>query len=149
MREGLAKVMRYFRMERGRIYVYDPIQNLLILHTSRGLDPKGLERVNLGEGFTGKAATTRCFLAQKVTDMANRERSGKPCHQVVCLPLVADDRLLGVVNLGATKTIELDPETIDLMLVVGNILALAVLNAQYAEEIRTQGSGRNILSPLG
>lgn len=139
VREGLAKVMRYFSMERGRFYTYDPARNLLILHTSRGLDAEGLESMGLGQGFTGKAAITRCFLAQKVMDMKNKERAemlaSLGIRSLVCLPLVVGDRLLGVMNLGSKKTIELEPETIDLMLVVGNILALAALNAQYAEEL--------------
>ena len=93
LREGLTKLMRHFRMKRGRVYVYDPKRNLLILHTSRGIDPQGLESMGLDEGFTGKAAVTRCFLAQKVTDMENKERSAKLASlgikSLICLPLVA------------------------------------------------------------
>ena len=143
--EGLKKVMRYFHMERGRVYVYDPEKNLLILHTSRGIDVQGLESMTLEEGFTGKAAISRCFLAQRVEDMKNKERAEKLASlgfkSLVCLPLVAGDRLLGVVNLGSKKKIELDPETVDLMVVAGNILALAALNAKYAQELAQQARG--------
>jgi len=136
---GLSKMMQQFQLEAGRIYLLDESGERLVLRAAKGIETHGLESMGLGEGFSGKAARSGCFLAQRVTDLEDRERSAMlsslGLQSVICLPLIAMDQMLGVMNLGARRIIELNMATIDLMVVLGNLIAVGVLNARQAEAL--------------
>ena len=141
---ALDKVQEQFSLEAGRIYLMDQDGQGLTLEAHRGLKITGLEHVDLGEGFSGRSAQQRCFIAQRVKDLENPARarllSSLGLVSIVCLPLIAADRVVGVMNLGASRLIRLDMETIDLLTVLGNIIAVAVQNARRAERLESQAA---------
>jgi signal transduction histidine kinase len=136
---GLTKMMRMFDMEYGRVYLLNESGDRLLLESDQGIEVAGLESMGINEGFSGKAARTGCFIAQRISDMENRERAellaGRGLESVVCLPLVAMDSPLGVMNLAASRIVELDMPTIDLMVVLGNLIAVSILNARQAQSL--------------
>lgn len=146
---ALARVLKFFHLDAGRIYLMDEAGETLNLAAFRGVDAEGLERVKINEGFTGKAARTRSFIAQHTSDLEDRERAKllvrKGFKIIICVPLVAMRNVVGVMNLAASKIIELDQAKIDLLISVGNLIAVAANNAKlYADlskkvkELKTQ-----------
>jgi len=111
----------------------------LNLAAFRGTDPGGLEHVGIMEGFTGKAARTRSFIAQHVSELEDRERAAlltsKGFKIIICVPLIAAGEVVGVMNLASGKLIKLDQEMIDLLEVIGNQISVAVKNAGLYENI--------------
>lgn len=138
---ALETMCRGFQVEAGRVYLLEP-GGQLALAASRGLAVEGLERMAVGQGFSGRAAATRSFLAQRVEDLDDSERAGLLAslglESVVCLPLIALGRVAGVMNLAARRIIELTPARIELMAVLGNLVAVAVMNVRQAGELREQ-----------
>jgi len=137
---ALARVLEHFHLDGGRIYLMDETASVLELMAHRGIEPTGLENVKPGEGFTGRAAVNRCFLAGRVTDLEDPKRVnmllGKGYETIACVPLISQDRVMGVMNLAAHGVMDLDPRKIDLLLIVGNQIANAASNARLYEEIR-------------
>jgi signal transduction histidine kinase len=136
---SLLKMMQQFHTEYGRVYLLNETGDRLVLASSQGIVVAGLESMGIEEGFSGKAARSGCFLAQRISDMEDQERAAllasRGLESVVCLPLIAMDNTLGVMNLAASRLIELDLTTIDLMVVLGNLIAVSILNARQAEAL--------------
>jgi GAF domain-containing protein len=136
--EALSKIMEFFELEVGRIYLMDESGEFLSLAAHRGVDTEGLETVRISEGFSGKAARTKSFIAQHVSDLEDEERGRlllkKGIKVVICVPLLAAGNVVGVMNLGADQVIDIDQDRIDLLISIGNQIAIAVNNARlYAE----------------
>ena len=75
LRKGfLRKNLEYFFLEAGRIYLMDNAGQLH-LTAHQGMKPKGLEKLGLDEGFSGKAARTKCFIAQHVSELEDKKRA--------------------------------------------------------------------------
>jgi signal transduction histidine kinase len=146
---ALAKMLEFFDFVAGRIYLMDESGDSLSLAAAKGLDTEGLQRVKINEGFTGRSARTRSFIAQHVSELGDKQRAqlltGKGLKIIICVPLMAMSKVVGVMNLAAGRIIELDQAKIDLLISVGNLIAIAVNNAiLYADlkkkvkELKTQ-----------
>lgn len=134
-----SKVIEHFGFKAARMYLMDKNGSSLSLVASHGVDTTGLEHVRITEGFTGKAARTRSFIAQHVSDLEDKARSamllGKGFKVVVCVPLIHMDKVLGVMNLGVDRYIRLSKAKIDLLVAVGNAIAVAVNHSRLCEEL--------------
>jgi signal transduction histidine kinase len=139
---GLSQVLKHFEMDAGRFYLLEQDGQHLRMAASLGVNTTGLKRMSINEGFTGKAARTRQFIAQHVSELPDKARvemlTRKGLQVVVCVPLIALDQLVGVLNLGARRVIQLDQQTIDLFIVIGNQIAVAANNARLQEELRAK-----------
>ncbi len=137
---GLSAVLKHFHLDAGRLYLMEEDGRHLRLAASLGVNTVGLKRVPLSEGFSGKAASTRQFIAQHVSELDDPARvallSKKGLKIVICVPLIALDKVVGVLNLGARRIIQLDQTTIDLLMLLGNQIAVAVNNARLQEDLR-------------
>jgi signal transduction histidine kinase len=137
---ALAKVLEFFEIEAGRIYLVDDSEENLVLGACIGVDSVGLERLKMGEGFSGKAAATRSFIAQHVSELPDRTRAelllSKGFDVIICVPLIAMDRVLGVMNLATNRPIEFESAQIDLLISIGNQIAVAVNNARLYEDLQ-------------
>ena len=126
---ALAIVLDHFDLDAGRIYLLDPAEQSLTLAAHMGMDISGLETVRLDEGFSGKSARTKSFIAQHVSELADNERaallSRKGLEIVICVPFIVMDRVEGVMNLAAKKIIELDQERMDLLMTMGHQIGVA------------------------
>ncbi|MDY6910112.1 MAG: ATP-binding protein [Thermodesulfobacteriota bacterium] len=136
---ALEVVCGHFQLDAARLYLLDSETNTLVLKASRGLDPAGLEIVHMDEGFSGRSARNRCFIAQNVSDLTDRKRGAllrsKGLKVVVCVPMIVLDRVEGVMNLSSRGFFELDPEKIDLLMVMGHQIGAAVANARIMLEL--------------
>jgi signal transduction histidine kinase len=136
---ALAKVIDHFGVQAGRIYLLDQSERILILVASMGIDTHGLEQLSVTEGFSGKAARTRSLVAQHVSDLADRERAALLIRQgfkvIICVPLLISDKVVGVMNLAAGKTVRLNQQKADLLVAVGNAIAIAVNHAKLYGEL--------------
>jgi signal transduction histidine kinase len=137
---ALTRVLDHFGFEGGRIYLMGEDGKHLTLAAHSGIEPLGLETVGIEEGFSGKAARTRSFLAGRVRDLEDRQRVrlllGKGYEMIVCVPLIALDKVVGVMNLATDRVIELDQSKIDLLMIVGNQIATAANNALLYENVQ-------------
>jgi signal transduction histidine kinase len=139
---ALAKVLEFFDLAAGRIYLVDETGQYLLLGACIGVDSTGLERVKIGEGFSGRAARTRSFIAQHVSELEDKVRAELLLHKgfqiVICVPLIAMDQVLGVMNLAASRVIEFDSAQIDLLISIGNQIAVAINNARLYEDLQSK-----------
>ncbi|MBW2203796.1 MAG: GAF domain-containing protein [Deltaproteobacteria bacterium] len=135
---ALSRILKHFDLEAGRIYLLNGTGQYLYLVAHQGMEPHGLERVSINEGFSGKAVRTKSFIAQHVSDLKDKKRSvllsDKGLDIVLCVPLITMDRVRGVMNLATSKDIQLDQGKIDLLTTIGNQIAVAADNARlYAD----------------
>lgn len=136
---ALSKVLEHFNLDAGRIYRVESDCEYLVLEAHQGVETEGLERVHISEGFSGKAARTRSFIAQYVSELEDRRRAELLLKQgfeiVICVPLIALDKVFGVMNLASRKVIELDQAKLDLLITVGNQIAVAANDAVLYENL--------------
>ena len=139
---ALSRVLKHFDLEAGRIYLLNETEQYLYLVAHQGMTSHGLERIGINEGFTGKAARTRSFIAQHVSDLEDRKRSvllsDKGFNIVLCVPLITMDRVRGVMNLATSEDIQLDQGKIDLLTTIGNQMAVAADNARLYADLEDQ-----------
>ena len=140
LRGALAIVLKHFDLDSGRIYLFEPKKQVLVLTAHTGLDVSGLERVGMEDSFSGKAARTKSFIAQHVSELANKERAKllalKGLKIIVCVPFVVRDRVEGVMNLGSKKVINLGQEEIDLLMTMGHQIGVASNNARIYQDLQ-------------
>jgi signal transduction histidine kinase len=121
---ALSIVLDHFGLDAGRIYLMDETELYLTLAAHRGLDITGLEKVHLDEGFSGKSARTKSFIAQHISELEDRERAEilarKGLEIVICVPFIVMDRVEGVINLAGKKSIRLSHEDVDLLMAMGH-----------------------------
>ena len=137
---ALSKVLEYFDLDAGRIYLLDDEESSFYLAAHQGMEPMGLERLSFHEGFSGKAARTRSFIAQYVSELEDSQRmemlSKKGLKTIICVPLIVMDKVLGVLNLASGSMISLDQDKIDLCIAVGNQIAIALNNARIYQDLK-------------
>ncbi|MBF0551726.1 MAG: GAF domain-containing sensor histidine kinase [Deltaproteobacteria bacterium] len=137
---ALSLVMANFEFHAGRIYLKEENQESLRLAAYRGLEPLGLERVKIGEGFTGKSAETKSFLAQPVTDLINKERArllqSKGFMVAVCVPMIVGEEVVGVMNLNSKQMVTLDQNQIDLLITLANAIAINADRLRLYEDLQ-------------
>jgi K+-sensing histidine kinase KdpD len=139
---ALAKVIDCFGLDAGRIYLMDDSRRFLTLVAHQGMEPGGLERVHISEGFTGKAARTKSFIAQHVPELGEKKRAtlllAKGFQVIICVPLIVAERVEGVMNLASRGTVPLNQEKIDLLTTMGNQIAVAANDARVYEELQNK-----------
>jgi K+-sensing histidine kinase KdpD len=139
---ALSKVLKSFDVDAGRIYLMDEERQYLYLVAHLGLDPEGLEKVHINEGFSGKAARTKSFIAQHISELEDKDRAAfllrKGFMIIICVPLIAGNKVVGVMNLAARKVIELDQGEIDLLTTIGHQIAIAVNNGMLYGELQSK-----------
>ena len=141
LKEALSKVLGFFGMAAGRIYLLDDQGNDLHLYAYVGLKPDGFERQGLDEGFSGQAVKSRSFIAQPVSSLRDRKRMNFLLKQgfkcIVCVPLITKDKVIGVMNLAAGEDmIDLSESSRDLFTTIGSQIAIAAMNAKLYGELQ-------------
>jgi K+-sensing histidine kinase KdpD len=137
---ALSKVLGYFDLEAGRIYLMDDEGQYLNLAAHQGVQPYRLEKVSINEGFSGKAVRTKSFIAQHVSELEDKNRvallSGKGFKIIITVPLISMGEVGGVMNLATGRMIKLDQKDVDLLTAIGNQIAIAVNNAKLYKELQ-------------
>jgi K+-sensing histidine kinase KdpD len=142
LKSALSKVLAHFGLKAGRIYLLDDEGEYLHLAVHQGMEPKGLERVHINEGFSGRAVRVKSFIAQHVFELKDKKRaallSGKGFKGIICVPLMVRGKVVGVLNLATSKILKLDQDRIDLLTAMGNQIAVAANNAKLYEDLENK-----------
>jgi signal transduction histidine kinase len=140
LKGALSIVLKHFGFNAGRIYLMDSKEQCLILASHRGLDVSGLETIQLDEGFSGKSARTKSFIAQHVSELEDKKRSAflskKGLKIIICVPFIVMERVEGVMNLAAKKIIELDQERMDLLMTMGHQIGVAISHTRIYRDLQ-------------
>lgn len=139
---AIEKVREHFKVDAVRMYLTDRSGRNLELVAYQGISKKqaeGLRRVPITAGFSGKAARTKSFIAQKVSELTNGQRAELLQHAgfqvIVCVPLIVKKQVVGVMNLGYRRSLSLNEAKMDLLVAIGNQIAVAVNASRLHEEV--------------
>jgi len=137
---AISQTLEYFCLEAGRIYLMDWSGKILTLAACKGIEPKGLERIEVvSDSFSGKAVRTGSFIAQNIFELEDKDRADILARHgfkfVVCVPLMVRDKIIGVMNLTTGRNIRLTQNDIDLLIAIGNQVAIAADHANLFEDI--------------
>ncbi len=139
---ALSKVLSYFGLKAGRIYLMEDDGQYLSLAAHQGMEPGGLERLHINEGFSGRAVRTKSFIGQHVSELEDEKRAAflleKGFKGIICVPLIIRDEVVGVLNLATSKILKLDQNKIDLLTAIGNQIAVAANNAKLYEDLKNR-----------
>ena len=140
---AIDKVMEHFKKDAVRIYLLDESKRYLELAAYKGIPKRHVEslrRMRMGEGFSGKAARTKSLLAHRVSELENGKRTtllqGMGFKVIICVPLIVKDTVVGVMNLASKRVVRLTEEKIDLLVAIGNQIAIAVNVSRAHEEVQ-------------
>src|SRR3982075_2964860 len=124
------------------LYLWDTEASQLVLTATNGLTQEGVGRVRLrlGEGVTGLVAAQRRPLS--VPDVRLEPRfqwipgiDEQRFLSMLSVPVVAGDRLVGVLNVQSEEARPHGPDEIDLLLAIGGHVAGIVERSALLDEI--------------
>ena len=125
----------------GSIMLFDETSRELYIAYATGLSEGTMHstRVKLGEGIAGRVARTRqAELVEGAQGTARRHRDRPDITSAVCAPLVAGNRLLGVLNVSCQAgEAQLDGEARDLLVGLGVRLGRILDGVQQLQQQRT------------
>lgn len=139
LRQLLARLMVVMNVDNAAILLLDETGQTLTLKAARGPEEKqvGETQVPVGKGFAGRIAASRePLLVDDLStyDVANpllRER----LHSIVGVPLLVEDRLVGVVHIGSSTARHFTDQDVQLLQLAADRIALSVDCARlYAAE---------------
>jgi K+-sensing histidine kinase KdpD len=140
---AIDKVMEHFRGDAVRIYLLDEDKRYLELAAHKGIPKKHVEslrRMRLDEGFSGEAARMKSFVAHRVSELDNEKRTtllqGMGFKVIICIPLIVKDKVVGVMNLASKRKVQLTEGKIDLLVAIGNQIAIAVNVSRVHAEVQ-------------
>lgn len=137
--DSLKILLREFRLDAGRIYLFDPVRGDFCLAGYEGIDISGLERIQMGQGVTGKAAELRSFIAYRVEELEDKARAqllqSKGLKIIYCVPFVVMSKVEGVVNLGSMRDTMIPREEMELLFLMGHQIGVAIAHARLYEEL--------------
>ncbi len=130
---------------KGSIFLVEEDSQALVLKAQRGL-PEGLlvscARVPFGRCLCGRAASTRKIVFADCLDERHETRCpGMLPHGHYCVPIVFEDRLLGVINLYLEQGHKADPREEAFLAAVADALA-GTIRRKQAEEALQQSEER-------
>jgi PAS domain S-box-containing protein len=147
------KTMEILHAEAGGIYLLQEDGKTMLLVVHRGLSDefvRNIEKVQLGEGVSGRAAAERKPIILDVAGYPFGRLSPfiveEGYQTLLSVPLLAKDRVLGVINLGSRRADAFPKEKIDTLLSIGMNIGTAVDNALLFEELqRTEERYRGLV----
>ncbi|MBN2467458.1 MAG: PAS domain S-box protein, partial [Deltaproteobacteria bacterium] len=124
------------------IYLLDRKKEELIFSAHKGYSEefhKYVSRLKIGEGVVGSVVQQQKPIAYD--DYATCPHALIPVMErakiksVMCVPLMAKDKIVGVMNIASKISCHFSSEEINLMTLIGNQMGVAIENAQLHEEI--------------
>ncbi len=136
----LLMVMRLLEAERGSIMLLDEKREELEVMVSYGLSEGARSsRVRLGEGIAGWVAAHREPLILHDVVRDDRFRGSDPqVRSALAIPLMAEDRLVGVLNVSTMQERRFTSEDLLYLSAFAELGALMVENAVLYERIRSR-----------
>lgn len=129
----VAWFCEHFKVERCSLMLLDEARETLRIRAQRGIDGAlaGQVRVRVGQGIAGWVAHNRKPLFVRVKrdakDVAHTNQDAYNSDSFICVPMVHNDRLIGVLNLSNKRGGEpFDEVDLDRAVLSGSVLALAL-----------------------
>ncbi|HEX9145792.1 MAG TPA: ATP-binding protein, partial [Candidatus Binatia bacterium] len=148
----VARAVQLSGTDCGVIYEYDESAQEFNLRASHRMEEEAVEglraaRVRLGEGATGRAATTRTPV--QIPDILDqRELTGTRVRPLITrlgyrsllsVPLLREQQILGGLTVWRRQTGDFKPEVVNLLQTFATQSALAIHNARLFREIQDKG----------
>jgi signal transduction histidine kinase len=145
LNNSLAAVEQFIEVETSSIFELDTTSGELSFCCARGTGAEKLQelRLKIGEGIAGCVAQTEKALI--VTDAHQDPRflatfdgiTGFTTRSILCVPLKAKNRLIGVLELlNKTDGTDFDEEDLDIVSILANQIGIALENARLYKKIQ-------------
>ncbi|MGA9348188.1 MAG: GAF domain-containing protein [Anaerolineae bacterium] len=142
---ALDKVLEVTGLEAGLIFFLDKQTQELILAAYRGVSKEsaaGVDRLRLGEGFSGRVAQSgEPMVVQdasrdpRLTRLAVRQEGLK--GQII-VPLKSKGEVQGVLAVATRESRQFLPEELELITAIGNQIGVAIENARLHRDVERQ-----------
>jgi len=132
--ELLDRVRELLQADSATLFLLDPARDVLVLRATIGLerDPDDEREIPVGMGFAGSIAASREPVV--VPDTADVHPISRflrsKVHSVVGVPLIVEDRVVGVIHAGSRTTGRFGPDDVQVLQVAATRLAPSIENAQ-------------------
>ncbi len=141
LKKTLDKVLELLDCQAGGIYLLNQEDEELELKFCKGLSPdavKKIDRLRLGEGFSGRIAQAgKPLMVEDITQDPRLTRlvmRKEGLHSFLGVPLKSKGKVLGTLFVISQKNREYHEEEISLLLSIGNQIGMAVENAFLFQE---------------
>jgi len=124
--------------ETGSIMLIEPNGVELAIRAAEGLDPETVKNtlVKLGEGISGYvAASGKPLMIQDGVRKA-RAPGGKDVKDALCVPLIANEKVIGVFNANNKRDAKFDRHDLRFFTTLAGQIAASISNAALVENIR-------------
>ncbi|MFC1576425.1 diguanylate cyclase [Candidatus Omnitrophota bacterium] len=138
--------------QKASLMLLDKKTNELVVHVVRGVPPEVENKINsgqmectrikVGEGVAGEVAVTKKHLLinEVREDKRFRRAAGSYVDSILCMPLIANEEVIGVINLtNKRKGGVFGGEDIDLLETLANQAAITIYNARLYHLAITDG----------
>jgi GAF domain-containing protein/anti-sigma regulatory factor (Ser/Thr protein kinase) len=138
LRELLHRMTEVLHTDTAAILLYDERKDVLRAHAAKGIEEEveqGVE-IPLGKGFAGRVAAERrpIFIPDVDTgDIYNPILREKGIRSLLGVPLLVEDRVLGVLHVGTLTPRTFTDDDRDLLQLAGDRAAIAIEHAQLYE----------------
>jgi phosphoserine phosphatase RsbU/P len=137
--ELLSRVRDILDADTAAVLLLDPGADELVARAARGIEEEVRQgvRVPLGRGFAGRIAATKGPIRLERVDsstVTNPLLWEKGIRVMLGVPLLSGERVIGVVHVGRLEHRPFDDRDLELLQVVAERLAAAVLIRQFAVE---------------
>ncbi|MBN1405516.1 MAG: sensor domain-containing diguanylate cyclase [Candidatus Omnitrophica bacterium] len=138
--------------QKASLMLLDTTTDELVVHAARGVPPdielkinKGLmecTRIKLGEGIAGRVAISKKYML--VNNVKNDDRFQKSTksyvESIICMPLIANDESIGVINLTNKKRGgKFNQEDVEVLSALAGQAAITIHNARLYHMAITDG----------
>lgn|GEM_PF-4237537 len=140
IRKILKSVKEKFGLQNCGLLLLDKDTNELYLENSIGFE-KGISnfRLHLGEGVTGKAATSmKTIYVPDVSKMPNYVANFSRTKSELAIPLIKGKTLLGILNFEKKKKNGFSKDEITLLKSFSTIVSISLVNALLFENLKTK-----------
>jgi signal transduction histidine kinase len=142
LNSALDRILEVTEVRMGFIYLVEREGQELVLTVQRGVPAEfadEFQRLRMGETLCGKVAQTgEPLIVDDLHDMKNGTglavKAGM--RSFAAVPLVARDRVVGVMDLADPQAARLSPQDVECLTSVGNAIGVAVENAYLYRSMR-------------
>lgn len=151
--ELLERLSQVLNVDTSAILLMDAQSNNLVVRAAKGLEEQARcqVRIPIGQGFGGRIAAERQMLVieqDAYTQVYSPILREPEIQSIMGVPLLLEDRVLGVVQVGTLNPRQFTPDDRHLLQLVGDRIALAIDRANLYEaeqKARTQAEAANRL----
>lgn len=143
LNKTLGLVMNYMKVEAGEIFLLeeDKVTLRMVLHRGQAAEAFWTRNIfNIGDGYIGKVAQARQPLISKnlsrETDFLREAVVKAGFQQIVCIPLISGENLMGVMSVTTRSTAPFDERSVQMLTAVGAWAGLAIENARLHANAR-------------